>query len=112
MKREILALYYAYRNPNVDWWRKAWLLLVVGYALSPIDLIPDFIPLLGYLDDAILLPMGIWVARRLIPAEIMEAARQEATAQLEAGNIPHWRWGVLIILLIWVSFALVLIKVF
>ena len=79
LKTEIRALMIAYRDPRTPWTAKAWALLVVAYALSPIDLIPDFIPVLGYLDDLILLPLGIALAVRLIPPEVMDEARKTAT---------------------------------
>ena len=67
LKREIVALYLAGRDPRTPWYAKAMIAAVVAYALSPIDLIPDFIPILGYLDDLVLLPIGIWLAIRMIP---------------------------------------------
>lgn len=80
LKRNITALYFAVLDPGTPWVAKAFALLVVAYALSPIDLIPDFIPVLGYLDDLILLPLGIWFALKLIPSEVMVEARQRASA--------------------------------
>ena len=79
LKTEIDALLIAYRDPRMPWTAKAWVLLVVAYALSPIDLIPDFIPVLGYLDDLLLLPLGIALAVRLVPPEVMADARKTAT---------------------------------
>jgi uncharacterized membrane protein YkvA (DUF1232 family) len=67
LKREIFTLYYAYQNPHTPFFAKFATILVVAYAFSPIDLIPDFIPILGYLDDLILLPIGIMLAIKLIP---------------------------------------------
>ena len=71
LKKEAYALYIAARDPRVPWYAKAFLGLVLAYALSPIDLIPDFIPLLGYLDDLILIPLGITLALKMIPAQVM-----------------------------------------
>ncbi|KPV50506.1 hypothetical protein SE17_26560, partial [Kouleothrix aurantiaca] len=71
LKAEIYALYLAYRDPRVPWYARVFVACVVGYALSPIDLIPDFVPVLGYLDDLIVLPLGLSIALRLIPAEVM-----------------------------------------
>ena len=79
LKTENHALMIAYRDPRTPWTAKAWVLLVVAYALSPIDLIPDFIPVLGYLDDLILLPLGIALAVRLVPPKVMDDARKTAT---------------------------------
>ena len=80
LKRDVHALYLASRDPRVPWHAKALAALVAGYALSPIDLIPDFIPVLGYLDDIILVPAGIWLVIRLIPADVMEEHRSLADA--------------------------------
>ena len=71
LKTDILALWFAYRDSRTPWYAKLWAAMVVGYAFSPIDLIPDFIPVLGYLDDVILLPLGIMFAIRLIPEEVL-----------------------------------------
>ena len=78
LKRQTLTLYYAARDPDTPWHAKLVAGLVVAYALSPIDLIPDFVPVLGYLDDVILVPAGIWLALKLVPPAVMEAARQKA----------------------------------
>ena len=78
LKKETFTLYLAWRHPAVPWYAKALALLVVGYALSPIDLIPDFIPVLGYLDDLVLVPLGIMLVIRLIPAEVLAECRQQA----------------------------------
>jgi uncharacterized membrane protein YkvA (DUF1232 family) len=81
IKRDVLALYLATRDPRVPWYAKAVAACVAAYALSPIDLIPDFIPVLGYLDDLILLPLGILLAVRLVPPAIMAELRAEAGAR-------------------------------
>jgi len=86
LKTETHALVIAYRDPRTPWPAKVMALLVAGYAISPIDLIPDFIPVLGYLDDLLLLPLGIALAIKLIPPEVMDEARKTATrAQGEGG---------------------------
>jgi uncharacterized membrane protein YkvA (DUF1232 family) len=100
LKRETYALYLAYQDPRVPWFSKAFAALVVGYALSPIDLIPDFIPILGYLDDLILIPIGIAIARRIIPEEIMDECREQARERLENG-LPHNWYAAIIIIGIW-----------
>jgi uncharacterized membrane protein YkvA (DUF1232 family) len=79
LKRDIVALWIAGRDPRVPWHAKAVAAAVAAYALSPIDLIPDFIPVLGYLDDLIIVPLGITLAVRLIPPELMAEFRAEAT---------------------------------
>lgn len=78
MKTQLSALYLAYQDPRTPWYARVFALAVVAYAFSPIDLIPDMIPLLGYLDDVILLPVGIYIALRLIPAPVMAEARLRA----------------------------------
>jgi uncharacterized membrane protein YkvA (DUF1232 family) len=100
LKTEIDALMIAYRDPRTPWTARVWALLVVAYALSPIDLIPDFIPVLGYLDDLILLPLGIALAVKLIPPEVMDQARK--TAIQAKGSRIGWL-GVGLICLVWLS---------
>ena len=78
LKVQLSALYLAYQDPRTPWYARVFALAVVAYAFSPIDLIPDMIPLLGYLDDVILLPVGIYIALRLIPAPVMAEARLRA----------------------------------
>ena len=87
LKKELRALYLAYKDPRVSWYAKAFTACVVGYALSPIDLIPDFIPVLGYLDDLVLLPIGIWLALKMIPPQVMAECRQKAHAELDSGPL-------------------------
>lgn len=101
LQGETLALMLAYRHPSVPWYAKAWAALVVAYAFSPIDLIPDFIPLLGYLDDLILLPLGIGIAVKLIPAAVMTECRQQAQTHLAQSNPGKWQ-GTLIIITLWI----------
>ena len=79
IKRDAHAVYLAARDPRTPWYAKALALFVAGYALSPIDLIPDFIPVLGYLDDVLLVPLGIIAVVRMIPAEVMAEHRAAAT---------------------------------
>ena len=83
LKRDVVALWLAARDPRVPWHAKAMAGIVAAYALSPIDLIPDFIPLLGLLDDLLLVPAGIWIAVRMIPEPLMLQFRQEATRRAE-----------------------------
>ena len=82
LKEDIYTLYLAYRDPRVPFYAKIVLILTVAYAFSPIDLIPDFIPVLGYLDDLVLLPLGIWLCIKLIPAEVLQEYREKAKNQL------------------------------
>lgn len=81
LKRQTRVVYLAYRDPRTPWYAKAVATSVVAYALSPIDLIPDFIPVIGYLDDLLLVPAGLALAMRLIPDEVLEEARQAVAAE-------------------------------
>lgn len=100
LKRETHALFLAYRDPRTPWYARAWAALVVAYAASPIDLIPDVIPVLGYLDDLLLVPLGIALALRLIPAEVMADARRRA-AEADAGPQGRAWLGALLVAAIW-----------
>lgn len=80
LKREIHALYLAYKDPRVPWYAKVFLALVVGYAFSPIDLIPDFIPVVGLLDDMVVVPLGVIVATKMVPGEVLDECRERARA--------------------------------
>jgi uncharacterized membrane protein YkvA (DUF1232 family) len=102
IKRDVHALYLAARDPRVPWYAKAIAIVVAGYALSPIDLIPDFIPVLGYLDDLILVPLGIWLAIRFIPPEIL--AEHRATAEA-SGRRPVSKAAAAAIVTIWIVLA-------
>ncbi|KGP75620.1 hypothetical protein JT05_09430 [Desulfosporosinus sp. Tol-M] len=79
LKSDGLAFYFAYRDPRLSKYVKMFIVLVVGYALSPIDLIPDFIPIQGFLDDLVLVPLGIAIINKMIPGQMMEEARERAT---------------------------------
>ena len=81
LRRDVLTLYLAARDPRVPWYAKAVAACVAVYALSPIDLIPDFIPIFGYLDDLVIVPLGIWVAIRLIPPSLLAEHRHAAMAR-------------------------------
>jgi uncharacterized membrane protein YkvA (DUF1232 family) len=104
LKAEVYALYLAYRDPRVPWYAKVLAACVVGYALSPIDLIPDFIPVLGYLDDLVLIPLGIALTLRLIPPEVMVECRERARTEL-ATRKPVSRAAAAVILAIWLGLA-------
>ena len=83
LEAETFALYLALRDPRTPWYARAWCIFVIAHTLSPIDLIPDFIPVLGYLDDLLITPLGIWLALKLIPAQVMQAARAKAAQALD-----------------------------
>lgn len=100
IKQELVALFLAYKHPEVPWYAKLFTAVVIGYAVSPIDLIPDFIPVLGYLDDLILIPAGIAIALKLIPKPIMEQCRIEA-AKMEKRAIGSSWLAAAVIVVIW-----------
>jgi uncharacterized membrane protein YkvA (DUF1232 family) len=112
---ETYTLYLAYRDPRTPWLAKAVTLLVVAYALSPIDLIPDFIPVLGYLDDLIIVPAGIALALKMIPTEVITNAREKA--KQAKGPVGGINWvGAGMIIFIWLGLAaltiLLILKLF
>ncbi|MGB0921686.1 MAG: YkvA family protein [Alphaproteobacteria bacterium] len=100
LARDVLALSLAMSDKRVPWYAKAVAFFVVAYALSPIDLIPDFIPVLGYLDDLILLPIGIWVVLKLIPDDLMAELRAEAEGMAHR-QLPKNVIGAVIIVAFW-----------
>ncbi len=101
IRRDVLALWFAARDPRTPWVARALALAVAAYALSPIDLIPDAIPLLGYLDDVVLVPLGILLAIRLVPPAVMAECR----ARAEASPRPVSRAGAVIIVILWILAA-------
>jgi uncharacterized membrane protein YkvA (DUF1232 family) len=100
LKRESLVVYYAARDPRLPWHVRLLALLVAAYALSPIDLIPDFIPVLGYLDDLVLVPLGVALVIRLTPAHITADAREQAGRALEK---PVSIAAAVVIALLWLT---------
>ena len=111
LKAELYALYLAYRDPRVPWYARLFAAGVVAYAISPIDLIPDFIPVLGYLDDLILVPLGIVLILRMIPPEVMADCRERAKEVSREGRRTSWvAAGVIIgIWLLVVTFSVLLV---
>ena len=106
IKRDAVTLWFAKSHPRTPWAAKALGVFVVAYALSPIDLIPDFIPVLGYLDDALLLPVLIWLTVRMLPPDVLTECRQNADQWMaEAGTRPRSVGGEVAIVLIWVITA-------
>ncbi|MBI2174920.1 MAG: DUF1232 domain-containing protein [Candidatus Omnitrophica bacterium] len=105
LKREIYAIYLAYRDPRVPWYAKLLAACVVAYAFSPIDLIPDFIPILGYLDDLLLLPIGIYFVLKMIPDDVMAECRQKARA-LSNQKRPTNYLAAAVIVALWILLAL------
>ena len=106
LKRDVMALYFAAKDRRVPWYAKVVAGCVAAYALSPLDLIPDFIPVLGYLDDIILVPLGIALAIRLIPPDLLEEHRRKAEAQ--AAQRPVSRWAATVIITVWLALAILL----
>ena len=104
LKHELYALYLAYRDPRVPWFARLFAAGVVAYAFSPIDLIPDFIPVLGYLDDLVLVPLGIWLALKMVPTEVMADCRVRAAEAIRQGK-PVNRAAAMVIILIWLLLA-------
>jgi len=104
LKTETYALFLAYRDPRTPWYAKVFAGIVIAYAFSPIDLIPDFIPVLGYLDDLILVPLGISLALKMIPSEVRVESREKAREFNRSGNPVNWFAGF-IITLIWILIA-------
>lgn len=109
LEADTLALYLAARDPRVSWPAKAVAAITVAYALSPIDLIPDFIPVLGYLDDLVLIPMGIALAIRLVPPAILAEHRAEAARRFAAGG-PRSRVGAVLVGVVWLMAAVWLVR--
>ncbi len=107
LQAETYAVYLAYRDPRTPWYARVLALVVAAYAVSPIDLIPDPIPLLGYLDDLILVPAGIALALRLIPGDVMAECRERARDMAEAGMPGGWA-AAAVVVLVWVVAAALL----
>lgn len=104
LKREVMALWFACRDPRTPWYARVLTMLLVAYALSPIDLIPDFIPVLGYLDELILLPVGIYLVLKLVPREALADARARAQSWVESRQPKPRNWiAAAAIVLVWVA---------
>ena len=106
LKAEVLALYLAARHPATPWYAKVIIVATVAYALSPIDLIPDFIPVLGILDDLVVLPLGIAIAVKMVPADVMAECRERALRQPPDGSRAG-RFGAAVVVLLWLTLAVV-----
>jgi uncharacterized membrane protein YkvA (DUF1232 family) len=104
LKQDLFVLYLSYKDNRTPWYAKAVAICVVAYAFSPVDLIPDFIPILGYLDDLILIPLGISLAIKLIPTYVIEENRVMAEELKKNEKPKNWFVGILFIL-IWISLA-------
>jgi uncharacterized membrane protein YkvA (DUF1232 family) len=109
LKQYLTALYLAYKRKDVPIYAKILIVIIIGYALSPIDLIPDFIPILGYLDDLIILPVLIYFAIKLIPKNVLEECKEEARDLWKNGKPKKWYYGIPIII-IWLLIIILIIK--
>jgi uncharacterized membrane protein YkvA (DUF1232 family) len=106
LKRNVVALWFACKDPRTPPLAKAVAVFTVGYALSPIDLIPDFIPVLGFVDDAIILPGLIWLVLRMVPAQVMTDCRAKADAWFAQGQQkPASRVAAIVIVAVWIAVA-------
>jgi len=113
LTNEGMTLWFCYRHPDMPWLPKIFALLVVGYFLSPIDLIPDFIPIIGYLDDLILVPIGIYLTLKLVPQHVIEESRAQARDWIAAQRPqPKSIVAAVVIMLLWLLLFAVLWQYF
>lgn len=105
LQTEVYAMYLAYKDPRVPWYARAFAACVVGYAFSPIDLIPDPIPVLGYLDDLLLIPLGVTLAIKMIPPSVLAECRDQAREVMKQGK-PVNRAAAAVIIAIWILLAI------
>ncbi|WP_411830695.1 YkvA family protein [Paenibacillus lautus] len=110
LKRKVFLLYYAYKDNRTPWYAKIFAICVVAYAFSPIDLIPDFIPILGYLDDVILVPLGIAITLKMIPNAVVQEHELQAEERMKRGKPKNW-FAASIIIVIWLA-ALLWVSLF
>jgi uncharacterized membrane protein YkvA (DUF1232 family) len=108
LKVETYAIYLAYKDPRTPWYARIFAACVVGYAFSPIDLIPDPIPVLGYLDDLVLVPVGVALALKMIPQTVLAECREKAQAAMSQGNPTNWT-AAGVIIAIWLLLAVLAI---
>ena len=102
LKRDVMTLWFALKHPLTPWYARAFAAVLTAYALSPIDLIPDFIPILGYLDDLIIVPVGVWLLLRLVPTQVLADSRAQADEWfLQGKQKPLSFFGLAIILAVW-----------
>ena len=109
LKRETFTLYLVCRHPRVPWYAKFLAFIVVGYALSPIDLIPDFIPVLGYLDDLVLIPLGLMLVIRMIPAEVLAECRLKSE-EIAGRPTRVGKIAAVVIVAIWLLTAALIVR--
>ncbi len=109
LKTELYALYLAYKDPRVPWYAKIIIVIIVGYFVNPIELIPDFIPFIGYLDDLVILLIGIYLLRKMIPKDIMAECRDKARTKLNNGMGKTWV-VTLVIVIIWLLLVILVLR--
>ena len=108
-KREIHAVYLAYKDPRTPWYARIFAACIIGYAFSPIDLIPDPIPILGYLDDLILIPLGLAIVIKMIPPKVLQECREKAQMAQREGKQKNWIAGSIIIAIWIIAFLITII---
>lgn len=102
LKRDVMTLWFALKHPLTPWHARALAAVLTAYALSPIDLIPDFIPILGYLDDLLIVPAGVWLLLQMVPDQVLTDSRAQAQAWFDQGQQkPTSYWGLAIVLAVW-----------
>ena len=102
LKRDVMTLWFALRHPQTPWPCKLLAAILTAYALSPIDLIPDFIPVLGHLDDLIIIPAGVWLLLRLVPQQVLIESRSQAESWIQRGQKKPRSWpGLIVIVALW-----------
>jgi len=113
IRRDTLALWFAIRDKRTPLWLRLLGYLIIAYALSPIDLIPDFLPLIGYLDELILLPAGLWLMIKFMPSDILANGRARAEDWLAKGQQrPRSKLGAIIVIVIWITVGWWLVAIF
>ena len=109
LKKEVHAVYLAAKDPRTPWFAKALISFIVAYTVSPIDLIPDFIPILGYLDDLVIVPLGVALAILMIPPEVLDEARENVKqAQDPERNVEIF--GMTLIVLLWIGILAIIYR--
>ena len=108
LKKEIYAIYLACKDPRIPWYARLLAGCVVAYAFSPIDLIPDFIPIIGYLDDLIIVPLLIWLVLKMIPVAVLNECREKAEAAMSGGK-PTSKIAAVIIVAIWIALGILIV---
>ena len=113
LKRDVMTLWFALKHPDTPWYARALAAVITAYALSPIDLIPDFIPVLGYLDDLIIVPAGVWLLLKIVPENVVVDSRAKSEQWfLEQKGKPRSYVGLIIILILWLLASWALYRMF